>query len=112
VPAAYLADLIRTVDSGTISGKMAKAVFEEMFRSAERPDAVIKRLGLVQVSDQASLSAIIDKILAAHPKQVEEYRSGKTKVMAFFIGQVMKETRGQANPQIVNQLLQKKLSLL
>jgi aspartyl-tRNA(Asn)/glutamyl-tRNA(Gln) amidotransferase subunit B len=110
IPAEALADLIRMVDSGKISGKIAKTVFEEMGRTGESPEAIIRRMGLVQVSDEASLIPIIDKLMAANPKQVEEYRSGKTKVMGFFVGQVMKETKGQANPQIVNELLQEKLS--
>lgn len=105
-----LAALIRTVDSGEISGKIAKTVFEEMGRTAEAPAAIIKRLGLVQVSDEASLSTAIDKAIAANPKQLEEYRSGKTKVIGYFVGQIMKETKGQANPKIVNELLKKKLS--
>jgi aspartyl-tRNA(Asn)/glutamyl-tRNA(Gln) amidotransferase subunit B len=110
VPPGHLAALIRTLDSGEISGKIAKTVFEEMCRTAEEPATVIKRMGLVQVSDEASLSAVIDRILALNPKQLAEYRSGKTKVMGFFVGQIMKETKGQANPQVVNELLQKKLS--
>ena len=105
-----LAALIRAVDSGEISGKIAKTVFEEMGRTGENPASVIRRMGLVQVSDEASLGPLIDTIMAANPKQLEEYRSGKTRVLGFFVGQVMKETKGQANPQIVNELLQKKLA--
>jgi aspartyl-tRNA(Asn)/glutamyl-tRNA(Gln) amidotransferase subunit B len=108
--AADLAELIQTIDSGKISGKIAKTVFEEMSNSGEKPSAIISRLGLSQVSDEASLGTIIDKIIAASPKQLAEYRSGKTKVISFFVGQVMKETKGQANPQVVNELLQKKLA--
>jgi aspartyl-tRNA(Asn)/glutamyl-tRNA(Gln) amidotransferase subunit B len=110
IPPANLAALIRTIDSGEISGKIAKTVFEEMCRTLEEPAAVIKRMGLAQVSDETSLGAVIDNILAANPKQLAEFRSGKTRVLGFFVGQVMKETKGQANPQIVNDLLQKKLS--
>jgi aspartyl-tRNA(Asn)/glutamyl-tRNA(Gln) amidotransferase subunit B len=110
VSAANLAALIRTVDSGEISGKIAKTVFEEMALGGEDPGAIIRRMGLVQVSDEASLNAIIDRILAANPKQVAEYRSGKTKVLGFLVGQVMKETKGQANPQVLNELLGKKLA--
>lgn len=110
IPPANLAALIRTIDSAEISGKIAKTVFEEMCRTIEEPAAVIKRMGLTQVSDETSLGAVIDKILASNPKQLAEFRSGKTKVLGFFVGQVMKETKGQANPQVVNDLLQKKLS--
>jgi aspartyl-tRNA(Asn)/glutamyl-tRNA(Gln) amidotransferase subunit B len=81
-----------------------------MARTTEEPAAIIKRLGLVQVSDEASLNSIIDGILAANPKQVAEYRSGKTKVLGFLVGQVMKETKGQANPQVLNELLKKRLA--
>jgi aspartyl-tRNA(Asn)/glutamyl-tRNA(Gln) amidotransferase subunit B len=109
VPPAQLAQLIRTIDSGKISGKIAKTVFEEVYKSGESSDEAINRLGLVQVSDEASLGAIIDKVMAASAKQVAEYRSGKEKVFGFFIGQVMKETKGQANPQILNDLLKAKL---
>lgn len=110
VPASDLAALIQTIDSGSISGKIAKTVFEEMNRTGEKPSDIINRLGLAQVSDEASLGTIIDKIMASSPKQLAEYRSGKTRVISFFVGQVMKETKGQANPQIVNELLQKKLA--
>jgi aspartyl-tRNA(Asn)/glutamyl-tRNA(Gln) amidotransferase subunit B len=109
VPAGRLAALIKTIDSGEISGKIAKTVFEELYRTGEEPAAVIQRLGLVQVSDEASLGAFIDKILAANPKQLSEYRSGKEKLFGYFVGQAMKETKGQANPQVLNDLLQKKL---
>lgn len=105
-----LAALISKIDSGEISGKIAKTVFEEMTRTLEEPAAIIQRLGLAQVSDQASIGVVVDRIVAANPKQVAEYRSGKTRVLGYFVGQVMKETKGQANPQIVNELLQKKLS--
>jgi aspartyl-tRNA(Asn)/glutamyl-tRNA(Gln) amidotransferase subunit B len=110
IPSSQLAALIRTIDSGEISGKIAKTVFEEMTHTGEEPAAIIQRMGLVQVSDEASLGVVIDTILAANPKQLAEYRSGKTKVMGFFVGQVMKETKGQANPQILNELLKKKLA--
>jgi aspartyl-tRNA(Asn)/glutamyl-tRNA(Gln) amidotransferase subunit B len=105
-----LAALIHMIDSGKISGKIAKTIFEEMYKTCEEPDLIVNRLGLVQVSDEASLIALIDKILEASPKQVAEYRSGKTKVFGFFVGLAMKETKGQANPKMLNDLLQKKLA--
>jgi aspartyl-tRNA(Asn)/glutamyl-tRNA(Gln) amidotransferase subunit B len=110
IPPDRLAALIRMIDSGEISGKIGKTVFEEMCRTADEPASVVKRLGLVQVSDAASLNVVIDRILNANPKQVAEFRSGKPKVLGFFVGQVMKETKGQANPQMVNELLQEKLA--
>jgi aspartyl-tRNA(Asn)/glutamyl-tRNA(Gln) amidotransferase subunit B len=110
IPPGHLAALIGKIDSGEISGKIAKTVFEEMCRTGEEPGTVIKKLGLSQVSDEASLNSLIDRIMAANPKQVAEYRSGKTKVLSFFVGQAMKETKGQANPSMLNELLQKKLA--
>jgi len=110
IPPTNLAALIRSIDSGEISGKMAKTVFEEMSKNPEEPSSIIQRLGLAQVSDEASLAAIIERIVAANPKQLAEFRSGKTRVLGFFVGQVMKETKGQPNPQVVNDLLQKTLS--
>jgi aspartyl-tRNA(Asn)/glutamyl-tRNA(Gln) amidotransferase subunit B len=110
IPPEQLAALIQMVDSGKISGKIAKTVFEEMCKTSEDPESIVKRLGLVQVSDEGSLGALIDKIISANQKQVAEYRSGKTKVFGFFIGQAMKETKGQANPKVLNDLLQKKLT--
>jgi aspartyl-tRNA(Asn)/glutamyl-tRNA(Gln) amidotransferase subunit B len=104
-----LASLIQTIDSGEISGKIAKQVFEEMRSSGENPADIIDRMGLAQVSDEASLGIVIDKIISENHKQLAEYRSGKTRVIGFFVGQIMKETGGQANPQIVNELLKKKL---
>jgi aspartyl-tRNA(Asn)/glutamyl-tRNA(Gln) amidotransferase subunit B len=110
IPPGHLAALIAMIDSGEISGKIAKTVFEEMCRTGEEPGIVIKKLGLAQVSDETSLISLIDKIMAANPKQVAEYRSGKTKVLGFFVGQAMKETKGQANPTMLNELLQNKLA--
>jgi aspartyl-tRNA(Asn)/glutamyl-tRNA(Gln) amidotransferase subunit B len=110
VSAGNLAALIKMIASGEISGKIAKTVFEEMCCVAEDPGTVIKRLRLAQVSDESSLNALIDKIMASNPKQVAEYRAGKIKVFGFFVGQAMKETKGQANPKMINELLEKKLA--
>ncbi len=110
VTPAQLAALIRMVDSGEISGKIAKTVFEAMFQSGEDPASVTRRLGLAQVSDEASLSAAIDKVIVANPKQLAEYRAGRDRVLGYFVGQVMKETRGQANPAVLNDLLKRKLA--
>jgi len=110
LPPDRLASLIRMIDAGVISGKIAKAIFEEVFRSGEEPAAAVKRLGMVQVSDETSLLAAIDKVIAASPKQLSEYRSGKEKLFGYFVGQVMKETKGQANPGVLNELLKKRLN--
>jgi aspartyl-tRNA(Asn)/glutamyl-tRNA(Gln) amidotransferase subunit B len=109
LPPERLAALIRMVDSAEISGKMAKTVFEEIYSSAEEPAEAVKRLGLVQISDGAALESVIDRVKAANPKQLAEYRSGKDKLFGYFVGQVMKETKGQANPQLLNELLKRKL---
>lgn len=101
--------LIRMVDSGEVSLKIAKKVFVESFETKKSPSEIVKQQGLAQVSDEGAIEAVLDKILAASPDQVEEYRAGKHKVMSFFIGQVMKEMRGQANPAVVTKLLKAKL---
>ena len=104
-----MAAMLSMVDKGVISGKTAKRVFEEMYATGKDPSAIVASEGLEQVSDQGELGGVIDGILAAHPRQVEEYRQGKEKVFGFFVGEVMKETKGKANPKIVNQILQEKL---
>ncbi len=104
-----LGALIRKIDAGDLSGKMAKTVFEEMYSTGESPDDIIRRLGLVQVSDESALAEVIDGVIAANPKQAAEFRAGKERVLGYFVGQVMRETKGQANPGILNTLLQKKL---
>jgi aspartyl-tRNA(Asn)/glutamyl-tRNA(Gln) amidotransferase subunit B len=109
VTAESLGQLISLIRSGEISGKLAKEIFAKMMSTGDAPRAIMEREGLRQISDAAALEAIIDQVIAANPKQLEQYRGGKTTVMAFFVGQVMKATRGQANPQTVNELLRKKL---
>jgi aspartyl-tRNA(Asn)/glutamyl-tRNA(Gln) amidotransferase subunit B len=104
-----LADLIRLIDDGTLSGKMAKDVFERMWQSGEAPRTIVERQGLAQVSNEAALRAVIDEILSASPQQVETYRAGKTSTFGWFVGQVMRRTQGKANPQLVNALLKKAL---
>ncbi len=104
-----LGGLLSLIAKGEISGKLAKDVFAKMFASGEAPGAIIEREGLRQVSDASALEKIVDDVLAANPKQVEQYRGGKTSVLAFFVGQVMKATRGQANPATVNRILKSKL---
>ena len=104
-----LATLItRTVD-GTLSGKMAKEVFEAVWRREGDPDSVIADRGLAQISDAETIEMLVDEVIAGHPVQVEQFRAGKERVFGFFVGQIMKMTRGQANPQQVNQTLRRKL---
>jgi aspartyl-tRNA(Asn)/glutamyl-tRNA(Gln) amidotransferase subunit B len=104
-----LAGMLKMVDEGVISGKIAKKVFEEMFVSGREASEIVKEKGLQQVSDEGEIGTVIDGILKAHVKQVEEYRQGKEKVFGFFVGAVMKATKGKANPKLVNELLRKKL---
>jgi aspartyl-tRNA(Asn)/glutamyl-tRNA(Gln) amidotransferase subunit B len=110
VSAPALAALFGLIENGTISGKIAKTVFEEMYRTGAAPDAVVAAKGLTQVSDAGELAAVIDQILADSPKELEQYRSGKDKLFGFFVGQVMKRTQGKANPAKVNELLKAKLA--
>lgn len=105
-----LGRLLALVDQGTISGKIAKTVFEEMIRTGRDPEKVIQEKGLVQISDAGELEAQAREILAAHPKEVAEYQAGKTKVLGFFVGQLMRRTKGQANPQLANEVFRKLLS--
>ena len=109
VSPANLALLMKLVDENVISGKIAKEVFSEMVKSGEDPETIVSRKGLKQISDSGELEAIIDKIIKANPDKAEAYRNGKTGLIGFFVGQVMQQTRGQANPQVVNQLLREKL---
>jgi aspartyl-tRNA(Asn)/glutamyl-tRNA(Gln) amidotransferase subunit B len=109
VPAARLAELVKLVASGEISGKLAKDVFAKMFESGRPASEIIAAEGLQQISDTSALEKIADEILAANAKQVEQYRAGKKGVLGFFVGQMMKATRGQANPAVVNEVLTRKL---
>jgi aspartyl-tRNA(Asn)/glutamyl-tRNA(Gln) amidotransferase subunit B len=109
VSAAQLGGLLRRIEDGTISGKIAKQVFEAMWNGEGEADAIIEAKGLKQLTDVSEIEWIVDEILAANPTQVEQYRNGKEKVFGFFVGQVMKATKGKANPQQVNALLKEKL---
>lgn len=104
-----LAELLQLVDDGKISGKIAKTVFEEMFENGKDPAQIVEEKGLVQISDEGELGQIIDRVLAANPKSVEDYKSGNKRAIGFLVGQMMKETGGQANPGLVNKMLADKL---
>jgi aspartyl-tRNA(Asn)/glutamyl-tRNA(Gln) amidotransferase subunit B len=110
VSADDLGELVRLIDDGTISGKMAKDVFEDMWLSGKKPETIIGEKGLAQITDTGALETVVDEVLAANPAQVEQFRGGKEKVFGFFVGQVMKKTKGQANPGLVNEILKRKLS--
>ena len=105
-----LAQLLALVEKGVISGKLAKTVFEEMVATGKAPEAIVKEKGLVQISDTSALEAVAREIIAANPKEAADYRAGKTKVLGFFVGQLMRQTKGQANPQLANEIFRKLLS--
>ena len=105
-----LAEMIRLIDSGAISGKIAKDLFERMWTSGEAPRTIVEREGLRQVSDEGAIQAAVDEVIAAHPEQVATYRHGKASALGWFVGQVMRKTGGKANPQLVNELLKKALA--
>jgi aspartyl-tRNA(Asn)/glutamyl-tRNA(Gln) amidotransferase subunit B len=105
-----LGRLLQRIHDGTISGKIAKEVFDAMWAGEGEADAIIEKRGLRQISDAGALEVIVDDVLAANPKSVEEFRAGREKAFNALVGQVMKATKGKANPQQVNDLLKKKLA--
>lgn len=109
VPAAHLGELVALIGKGELSGKLAKEILPKMYESGEAPSVIMEREGLRQISDAGALEKIVEDVLAANPKQVEQYKSGKTTVIGFLVGQVMKASRGQANPAVVNETLKNKL---
>ena len=110
VSANTLGTIVKRIEDGTISGKAAKEVLDYLMENDETVDAVIEKLGLKQVSDDSAILAMIDEILAANMDKVEEYRGGKEKMFAFFVGQTMKASKGAANPQKINELLKARLA--
>ena len=109
VSANNLAKLLKLIDKGVISGKIAKTIFEDMAQTGKAPGQIVQEKQLVQVTDASAIEEVVSKVLTACPKEVESYKNGKTKLLGFFVGQVMKETKGKANPKIVNEILQDKL---
>ncbi len=101
--------LVELVRKGVISGKIAKTVFKEMYGSGEDPEKIVKEKGLVQITDRGELEKLVEEVLNSNPKAVEQYRAGKKNTIGFFVGQIMKKTKGKANPKIVNELLVEKL---
>jgi aspartyl-tRNA(Asn)/glutamyl-tRNA(Gln) amidotransferase subunit B len=110
VSAENLAELLNLLDSGVISGKIAKSVFEQMYASGKSARRIVDENGLVQVSDESAIESAIDQTLSENPKEVEQFKAGKDKLFGFFVGQVMRKTKGKANPQLVNEILRKKLA--
>ena len=109
IPAAALAQLVARITDNTISGKIAKQVFEAMWQEEGSADEIIEAKGLRQITDTGAIEALIDGVIAANPEQVEQFRAGKEKVLGFFVGQVMQQSRGKANPGQVNAMLREKL---
>jgi aspartyl-tRNA(Asn)/glutamyl-tRNA(Gln) amidotransferase subunit B len=109
VSAAHLGELVGLINKGELSGKLAKEILPKMFETGEAPSAIIEREGLKQISDASALEKIADQVMAANPKQVEQYKGGKTALLGFLVGQVMKASRGQANPAAATEALKKKL---
>ena len=104
-----LADLLKLLDEDVVSGKIAKTVFEAMAETGKPAKVIVEERGLIQVSDTSTIDPIVDSIIAAHPDEVQRYQDGQKKLMGFFVGQVMKATKGKANPKVVNEILGKKL---
>ncbi len=104
-----LGEMIQLIESGTISTKIAKTVFKTMLETGKAPKQIVEEQGLVQISDEGAILAVVDAVIAANPQSVADYRSGKEKALGFLVGQVMKETKGKANPGLVNKLLTERL---
>jgi aspartyl-tRNA(Asn)/glutamyl-tRNA(Gln) amidotransferase subunit B len=105
-----LTNLLKLIDDGTISGKMAKTVFEDMYQSGKPAAEIVKEKGLTQITDESALLKMVEDVIAANPSQAADFKNGKDKLMGFFVGQVMKTSKGQANPALVNKLIKEKLS--
>ncbi len=106
---SHLVDMLKLIENGTISGKIAKTVFEEMYRNGKDANTVVKDKGLVQITDEGALEQVIDDILSKNPNEVKRFKAGEEKLLGFFVGQIMKATKGKANPKLVNEILKKKL---
>ncbi|BBB92378.1 MAG TPA: Asp-tRNA(Asn)/Glu-tRNA(Gln) amidotransferase subunit GatB [Methylomusa anaerophila] len=104
-----LAGLISLIDKGTISGKIAKTVFEDMWESSKDAETIVKEKGLLQISDEGAIIAIVEAVIAANPQSVADYQAGKDRAIGFLVGQVMKQTKGRANPDLVNKLLKERM---
>ena len=109
IKADQLAAMLQLIDKGAISGKIAKTVFEDMFNTGKNPEDLVKEKGLAQISDEGAIAAIVDEVVANNQKSVEDYRAGKDRALGFLVGQVMKASKGKANPELVNKLLKERL---
>jgi aspartyl-tRNA(Asn)/glutamyl-tRNA(Gln) amidotransferase subunit B len=107
---AQLAGMLQLIDKAVISGKIAKTVFDEMYKTGKDAETIVKEKGLVQISDSSEIEKVVDDIIARSPREAERFKAGDEKLLGFFVGQAMKATKGKANPQMLNELLKKKLS--
>ena len=110
IPPEEIGALIRMIEESKISGKQGKDVLVEMFKTGKTASAVVEEQGMVQVSDAGSIDPIVDEVIRANPNQVEQFKSGKESLFGFFVGQVMKASKGKANPKVVNERLRAKLA--
>jgi aspartyl-tRNA(Asn)/glutamyl-tRNA(Gln) amidotransferase subunit B len=110
IPAKHLGQLVALIAKGELTGKLAKEVLPKMFETGEAPSVIVEREGLKLITDTGALEKIVEDVIAANPKQVEQFRGGKATVIGFLVGQVMKASRGQANPATATELLKSKLS--
>ena len=110
VSAIQLAHLIALIDKGTISGKIAKEVFADMVETSNDPEKIVEEKGLLQISDEGAIKEVVDKVIAANPQSIADYKAGKDKALGFLVGQCMKEVKGKGNPQILNKLILEELS--
>lgn len=104
-----LGELLSLIEDGTISGKIAKTIFKDTIETGKEPKAIVEEKGLVQISDEGEIARVVESVIANNPESVEDYRNGKEKAVGFLVGQVMKETKGKANPQLVNKLIKERL---
>ncbi len=105
-----LAELIELIEKGTISSKIAKDVLNEMFEHPEKPSKIIEKNGWVQISDEGEIKKVVEKIVSENPQSIQDYRNGREKALGFLVGQAMKETKGKANPQMLNQMFKDAIS--
>ncbi len=110
VPPEHVSELVGLIDRGVISGKIAKSVFALMCDERKPPSEIVRERGLVQISDESELEKVVEKVIGEHPGPAEDFASGKEKALGFLVGRVMKETRGQANPRLVNEIIRRRLS--
>jgi aspartyl-tRNA(Asn)/glutamyl-tRNA(Gln) amidotransferase subunit B len=105
----HVAGMLKLIDEGVISGKIAKTVFEEMYKTGLQAQEIVEKQGLTQIADEGELENLVEAVMAQNPDEVEAYRGGKEKLLGFFVGQVMKSSRGKANPGLTNKILMEKL---